>query len=88
MIITNDDSKLHLQKEGTPQGCCTSSVLADLYLLHYEFKFKNNNVLRLKYIDDTVLISSNDVLTFGLPVKYPSNLMLTYLRTTACIFLT
>ena len=81
MIINNNhllrNSKLYLQKEGSSQYG-TSRLLADLYLHHYESKFKNNNTLLFRYIDDYILISFNDVLTFDLPVKYPLNLKLTF----------
>ena len=51
-------------------------MLTDLYLHRYETEFKNNNIFLFRYIDDITLISSNDVITFHLPIKYPFNLML------------
>ena len=37
------DSKIYLQEAGIAQGECSSSILADLFLYHYECNYKNNS---------------------------------------------
>ena len=67
-IIRNNhllhNSKLYFPKKGIPQFDCSSSLLANLYLRHFEHKFKNNNALIFRYIDDIILISSYNVTCF------------------------
>ena len=65
------------KKQKIPLGSYTSSLLADLYLHHYESKFESNSLLLFRHIDDIILIPTNDVLTYDLFVKFPSNLLLT-----------
>lgn len=74
-LLQNDT--IYLQKVGIPQGGCTSSILADLYLYHYESNFMNNDILLYRYIDDIILLYTNDCKIYDLPVKYPRNLELT-----------
>ena len=48
------NSKISLQTSGIAQGVCSSSMLADLFLYHYEYEYKNNLQLH-RYIDDITL---------------------------------
>ena len=69
--------KIYHRESGIAQGGCPSSMLADLFLYHYEKNFTNNKNLHFfKYIDD-IKIFSTDYTQCVLPVNYPSYLSLT-----------
>lgn len=68
------DNSLYLQTIGIPQGGCSSSLLADLYLYHYEHHFKNLGIHLYRYIDDIIVINTTSSNTNFIPDFYPSNL--------------
>ena len=68
---------MHHKKSGIAQGECSSSMMADLFLYHYEKNFTTNNNIHLhKYIDDIIIFSANHSKCL-FPVKYPPYLNLT-----------
>ena len=68
---------MYHQESGNAQGRCSSSMMADLFLYHYEKNFTNNNNIHLyKYIDDVKIVLANHLKCL-LPVKYLSYLTLT-----------
>ena len=57
-------------------GGCSSSMLVDLFLYHYGCNYKNKNLLLYRYINNVILISTDNAYCL-LPVEYPAHLTLT-----------
>ena len=69
------DSKIQLQTSGISQGECSSSMLVNFFLYHYECNYKNNNLQIYKHINEIILIFIHNA-NFLLPVKYAAYLKL------------
>ena len=71
------NSKLYHQESRIAQGDCSSCMLVDLFLCHYEKHFTTNNNIHLyRYVDDIIIFSASHSKCL-FPVKYPSYLNLT-----------
>ena len=68
------NSKVYLQTSDIAQGGCSSSMLVDLFLYHYECKYENNNLQLYRYID--IILISIDNGNCSLPVKCSTYLTL------------
>ena len=75
-ICIMQNSNIYHWESGIAQGGCSSSMLADLFLYHYEKKFTNNNNIHFfRYID--IIIFFRNHTQCILPVNYPSYLSFT-----------
>ena len=68
-------NQLYLQVSGVPQGGCSSSMLANLYLLYYELSFTSSDYNIYRYVDDLICIVYSDNYTLDIDF-YPDNLEL------------
>ena len=53
------NSKIYHRESGRAQGGCSSSMIVDLFLYHYEKNFTNNNNIHLYIYIDDIIFSAN-----------------------------